>query len=143
MLMAGSISTMMNLRPSEIVYCTLAATLPDRLESIWGIRIIPHRTLTHEVLLWLAPLLLLRFFPQIIPERIAESIAMPAEKYLAFRMWVLFLPGLLHLAGDFLTPRGIRIAGFKAGLGLFSTGHMMEYVFIGLLILVTVLYKTR
>lgn len=141
MLMAGSIATIMNLPPSEIAYCMAAAGLPDSLETIGKVRIIPHRTLTHELLLWLAPLLVCLYFPYIIPQYALHSFGNATHGYLTLRTWVLFLPGVLHLAGDALTPRGIRVAGKDVALKLFSTGQPMEYLVAALFVLLAVLYK--
>ena len=128
MLMAGSCTVLLNLHPAEILYCMAAAALPDQLEVIGGMRMIAHRTLTHELLLWLIPLLFLLSFSSLLPD---SFLSMHIDRILVpfhFRPWTFFLPGVLHLAGDILTPRGIRIAGRKASLGLFRTGQPTEYV---------------
>ncbi len=128
MLMAGSCSVLLNLCPVEIAYCMAAAALPDQLEMVGRVRIIAHRTWTHELLVWLIPLIFVMF-----------SSSLPSNSYLSvglgrfltpihFRLWAFFLPGLFHLAGDILTNGGIKVAGSKVSLGLFRTGQPMEYV---------------
>ena len=85
-----------------------AAALPDQLETIGGIRIIAHRTLTHELLLWLILLFCLMFSPSLLPN---SFHSMHLDRVLVsfhFRPWVFFLPGVLHLAGDILTPGAYR-----------------------------------
>jgi hypothetical protein len=134
--MAASIAFMMGLYPVEILYCASFAALPDQLEVLGGLRIFAHRTWTHEVLVWLAPLLVLLACPLVLPG-IPRVLVPPLEgglqEFLTIRTWVLFLPGLLHLAGDVLTPQGIRVATRKVALGLFRTGSTMEYVATGVL----------
>ena len=134
--MAASIAFMMGLYPSEILYCASFAALPDQLEVVWGVRIFAHRTWTHEVLVWLVPLVVFLAFPLVLPG-IPRILVPPLEgglrEFFTIRTWVLFLPGLLHLAGDVLTPQGIRVATRKAALGLFRTGSAMEYVATGVL----------
>jgi hypothetical protein len=125
MLMAGSCSVFLNLHPAEIAYCMAAAALPDQLETIGRIRIIAHRTLTHELLVWLVPLLFVMFFSSHLPVSMHfDRILVPFH----FRLWTFFLPGVLHLAGDILTIGGIKIAGRKVSLGLFRTGQSTEYI---------------
>lgn len=134
MLMAGSCAILLNMHPAEIIYCSAAAALPDRMETPGGERIAAHRGMTHELLLWLAPLVFLMFFSNLIP---ASSLSMYADRILVplhFRPWAFFLAGALHLAGDFLTPGGIRIAGQKVGLGLFRTGRPAEYIVTALFV---------
>lgn len=104
------------------------AALPDQLEVIGGMRIVAHRTLTHELLLWLIPLLFLMFFSNLLPN---SYLLMHVDRIFAsfhFRPWTFFLPGVLHLAGDIFTPGGIQIGGRKASLGLFRTGQPTEYI---------------
>ncbi|MGC8495548.1 MAG: metal-dependent hydrolase [Syntrophobacteraceae bacterium] len=128
MLMAGSCAVLLNMHLAEVIYCTAAASLPDQLETPGGERIAAHRGLTHELLLWLAPLFFLMFFSNRIPP---SALSVYADRILAplhFRPWVFFLPGAFHLAGDFLTPRGIQIAGQRVGLSLFRTGQPAEYL---------------
>ncbi len=135
MLMAGSCAVLLNMHPVEIIYCMAAAALPDQLEAPGGERLTAHRTLTHELLLWLVPLVFLRFFSNLIP---GSSVSMLVDRILVplhFRPWVFFLPGVLHLAGDFLTPGGIPIAGRKIGLGLFRTGRPAEYIVTAVFVL--------
>lgn len=130
-IMAGSIAIMLHLHPAEIAVCVAGASLPDQMEQIGRVRIIPHRTLTHELLLWLVPLVVFFYFPHlvaVVPPKLAPLGALlPGEAY-RVRTGVLFLPGILHLAGDAMTPRGIRVAGQKVSLRLFTTGHPLEYV---------------
>ncbi len=103
-----------------------AAVLPDQLETIGGIRIFAHRALTHELLLWLIPILSLMFLPSFFP---GPLFSMHADHIsIHFRYWTFFLPGVLHLAGDILTPGGIQIAGRRVSLGLFRTGQPAEYI---------------
>jgi hypothetical protein len=128
MLMAGSCSVLLNLHPVEILYCMGAAALPDQLETIGRVRIIAHRTLTHELLVWLIPLFFMMFFSNHLP---ALSFSIHYDRIpvsLQFRPWTLFLPGVLHLAGDILTHGGIRIAGRKTSFRLFLTGQPAEYI---------------
>ena len=128
MLMAGSCTVLLNLHPAEIIYCMATAALPDQLETIGKIRIVAHRTLTHELLFWLFPLFFLMFFSSLLPD---SFLSMHVDRILVsfhFRHWTFFLPGVLHLAGDILTPGGIQIAGRRASLGLFRTGQPTEYV---------------
>ncbi|MFP5213460.1 MAG: hypothetical protein ACLGPL_08785, partial [Acidobacteriota bacterium] len=65
-LMGASIAVMMDLKPAEILYCFVGANLPDQLESIGRVRIIPHRTITHELFLWLVPFAVLLFLPDFL-----------------------------------------------------------------------------
>ncbi len=105
-----------------------AAALPNQLEVIGRMRIIAHRTLTHELLLWLVPLFFLMYFSYLIPN---SYLSMHVDRILAsfhFRHWTFFLPGVLHLAGDIFTPGGIQIAGRKVSLKLFRTGQPAEYI---------------
>lgn len=135
MLMAGACAVLLNLHPSEVIYCMAAAALPDRLETIGRIRIFAHRTITHELLIWLIPILALVYFPRFFP---GSSVSMHFGHYLAsihFRYWTFFLPGVFHLAGDILTPGGIRIAGLKVSLGLFRTGQPTEYFVAAILVI--------
>lgn len=144
--MAASIAFMMGLYPVEILYCASFAALPDQLEVVWGVRIFAHRTWTHEVLVWLVPLLVLLACPLVLPG-IPRVLVPPLEGglqgWLTIRTWVLFLPGLLHLAGDVLTPQGIRVATRKVALGLFRTGSAMEYVATGVLAAAAFFYGIR
>lgn len=140
MLMAGSCATLLGMHPAEIIYCTAAAALPDRLEAPGGVRLVAHRTVTHDLLLWGAPLLFLMFFSDYVPR---SSLSMLLDRMLLplhFRTWVFFMPGVLHLAGDFLTPGGIRIAGGKIGLGLFRTGDPAEYMVTALFVMLAFLH---
>ena len=128
MLMAGSCTVLLNLHPAEILYCMTASALPDQLETIGGMRIMAHRTLTHELLLWLIPLFFLMFFSSLLPD---SFLSMHLDRILVsfhFRYWTFFLPGVLHLSGDILTPGGIQIAGRRVSLGLFRTGQPTEYI---------------
>lgn len=134
MLTAGSCAVLLNMHFAEVVYCMAAAALPDRLETIGGVRIFAHRTVTHELLLWLIPLLALMLFPRFLP---GAWVSIHFDHTLAsfhFRYWTFFLPGVLHLAGDFLTPRGIGIAGQKISLRLFRTGQPTEYLVAAILV---------
>lgn len=139
--MAGSLALLMNLYPSEIVYCMVASHLPDQMEMIGGWRIIGHRTWTHEILLWLLPLLVTQLFPHLIPGAFSIGAENVDYRYVTIRSWVLFLPGLFHLLGDLLTPGGVRFGGHKISLGLFKTGHLLEYVVTGLFVLLAVVHK--
>ncbi len=128
MLMAGSCSVLLNLFPVEIAYCMATAALPDKLETIGRVRIIAHRTWTHELLVWLVPLILVMFSPSLLPN---SHLSMRLDRFwvpIHFRLWAFFLPGLFHLAGDILTIGGIKVAGSKVSLALFRTGQPMEYV---------------
>jgi hypothetical protein len=140
MLMAGSCAVLLNMHPVEILYCTAAAALPDQLETVGGERIAAHRTLTHDLLLWLTPLIVLRFFPNLIPN---SSLSLLVDRIIVplhFRPWAFFLPGALHLAGDFLTPAGIRLGGAKISLGLFRTGRPTEYIVTAVFVLLAFLH---
>jgi hypothetical protein len=143
-LMAGSIAVMMNLSPAEIMYCAAGAGLPDQIEKIGKVRIIAHRTWTHELLLWLVPLLLLLIFPQFVPG-IPEFLSIPAgpefREIFTVRTAILLLPGVLHLAGDVMTPMGILVGGRKVSLGLFSTGQAIENVVAGLFVFAALAYQ--
>ncbi len=145
-LVAGSIATFMGLHPAEIAYCMAASGLPDSMEMIGKTRIIAHRTWTHELLLWLAPMAICIMFPHIIPEYLIPEHLMRSlggrHGYLTLRTWVLFLPGALHLVGDVMTPKGIRVAGKNIALGLFSTGQPLEYIIAALFAALAVLYKS-
>ena len=143
-IMAGSISFMMGLHPVEILYCVAGANLPDQLEKVGKYRLLGHRTWTHELLLWLLPLLLLLApfnAAQVLPRILVFPTKMPLREYLVFRGWVLLLPGIFHLAGDIMTPRGIQIATKKLGLGLFRTGQPVEYLVAGLFALAAICFK--
>jgi len=144
-LMAGSIALLMDLYPAEIIFCVAAVNFPDQMEMIGKHRIIGHRTWTHEVLLWLVPFLLFLGFPHIwpvIPRVLSIPVTPSLRKFLTIRTAMLFLPGLLHLAGDVLTPRGVKLAGQKVALGLFRTGGPMEYVVTALFVMAAILDKT-
>ncbi len=128
MLMAGSCAVLLNLHPAEIAYCMAAAALPDQLERVGGIRVLAHRGLTHELLLWLAPLFSLMFFPSLLPNSFHWTHLDQILFSFHFRTWTFFVPGVLHLSGDILTPGGIQIVGQKVSLRLFRTGQLKEYV---------------
>lgn len=162
-LMAGSIAIMLNLHPAEIAFCMVGASLPDRLETPFGIRIMKHRTVTHELLLWMIPCLFFmlskhfgHFLPgiprefSVIPSWITSSLyrlhISPFSKeqlyqMLIFHTGILFLPGILHLAGDILTPGGILIAGHRVSIGLFRTGELKEYMVAGLFVALAIISK--
>lgn len=125
MLMSGSIAVLCGFSPLAVAYCAGASALPDQLETIGPIRIIPHRTITHELGLWLAGIALGAWFPFLehLPPLLAATLC-----GMRFRSWMLFLPGVLHLAGDAMTPGGVRVFGRKLALGLFRTGEPVEYV---------------
>jgi hypothetical protein len=132
---------MLNLHPSEVLYCMVAANLPDQLEKIGRLRLVAHRTWTHELILWLVPLIFVGVGAHVfsfMPQAIILSHAVAFQKLLEFRTWVLFLPGLLHLAGDVMTPRGIQVATRKVSLGLFRTGETAEYVVAASFVLLAV-----
>ena len=142
-LMAGATAFVMGLHPVEIAYCMAGANLPDQLEKIGRVRIAAHRTWTHELLVWLLPMLL--FGTQSDPlSRTIGWIPLPihlnVDHSLTLRAWVLFLPGLLHLAGDVMTPKGVKLAGRKISMRLFSTGQPMEYVVTALFVLLAAAY---
>ena len=143
--MAGSIAVLMDLHPAEILFCMAAANLPDQMEKIGKFRIASHRTWTHELLLWLVPLVLLQFFPGFlpaIPRVISLSTSNPDIHQISiFRSGIFFLPGMLHLSGDILTPGGILVAGRKVSMGLFRTGQFAEYLVAGLFVLLAILHK--
>jgi hypothetical protein len=143
--MAGAIALMMDLRPSEIAYCVAAVNLPDQLETVGRVRVVRHRTWTHELFVWLLPLVFLRT---------ADGAVFDAATFLSSRhtslqgvfvihAWVLLLPCILHLVGDVLTPAGIKIANQKVSLGLFPTGHPLEYLISVIFGLVGGLYLCR
>jgi hypothetical protein len=110
------------------------------------VRVFAHRTWTHEVLIWLTPLLVFYACPLLLPG-IPRVFALPVERglqeFFMIRTWVLFLPGLLHLAGDILTPKGIRVATLRVALGLFTTGSALEYVATGVLIVAAIFDAMR
>lgn len=142
--MAGSIAVMMDLHLTEIIYCAAAANLPDQLEKIGGHRIMRHRSWTHELFLWLAPLLFLFIYhPGFRIVSLFSAVGSSASSWQlpVFRTWVFFLPGLFHLAGDVMTPRGIQLAGQKISLRLFETGRFMEYLVAGLFVLIAFAQK--
>ena len=143
--MAGSIAVLLDLHPAEILYCISAANLPDQMEKIGRFRIASHRTWTHELLLWLTPLILLQLFPTFlpsIPRVISLTTSNPSlDQITVFRTGLFFLPGVLHLSGDILTPGGILVAGRKVSLGLFRTGQFTEYLVASLFVLLAILHK--
>lgn len=144
-LMAGSIAVILDLYPVEIFFCVAGANLPDQMETIGKFRLVRHRSWTHELLLWLAPLLILQLFPDFLPviPRVF-SLSSPNQamyKIFLFRTWVLFLPGVLHLCGDLLTPAGIRVGKRKVSLGLFRTGQFLEYLVAIFFVLLAVVHK--
>lgn len=144
-IMAGAVALMMDLRPAEIAYCVIAVNLPDQIEKIGGIRVARHRSWTHELLVWLLPLLCLRAFPAVI-FNVPQWFAAPQITFkaaIAIQPWVLPLPCILHLAGDLLTPAGIKIGGRKVSMGLFPTGHPAEYLVSVIFILAVALYLFR
>ena len=71
----------------------LGALAPDRFERIFaGIRWLPHRTLTHWWLCWIALSGVVFFY---LPNRL-------------YCLWVSMLLGVfIHLSGDLLTPLGV------------------------------------
>jgi hypothetical protein len=143
--MAGSIAVLMDLHAVEVLYCMAGANLPDQMEKIGRFRIADHRTWTHELLLWLTPLVLLQCFPHFLPAipRVL-SLSTPGhalQDVLVFRTGVFFLPGVLHLSGDILTPGGILVAGKKVKMALFRTGQFAEYLVAGLFVLLAILHK--
>ncbi|GLI34429.1 metal-dependent hydrolase [Desulforhabdus amnigena] len=143
-IMAASIAVMMQLYPAEILYCASFAGLPDQLESIGRVRILAHRTWTHEVFVWLVPLLVFYAFPNVlasVPRLFSIPVEPNFQRFFMIRTWVLFLPGLLHLAGDILTPMGIRVATRKVSLGLFTTGSFLEYLVAGLFVIAALFFR--
>ncbi|MHC1726081.1 MAG: hypothetical protein AB9866_08775 [Syntrophobacteraceae bacterium] len=144
-IMAGAIVLMMDLGPAEIAYCVIAVNLPDQIEKIGGIRVARHRTWTHELLVWLLPLLCLRPFPNIVFNA-PQLLSLPPitlKAAFAIHAWVLPLPCILHLAGDLLTPAGIKVGSRKVSLGLFPTGHPAEYLIAALFVLAAAVYLFR
>lgn len=145
-LTAGSMAVILNLYPLEVLYCLAGANLPDQMEKIGKTRIFKHRTLTHELLLWLLPVLVLFYAPHLLPGRpgpFSLTFLDPAFGSLAlFRPGVFFLPGVLHLCGDVLTPAGILFAGHRIAFPLFRTGQWKEYLATWLLVCVAVLHAT-
>ncbi len=144
-IMAGAVALMMDLRPAEIAYCVIAVNLPDQIEKIGGIRVARHRSWTHELLVWLLLLLCLRAFPGIV-FNVPQLMFLPhisIKGAFAFQAWVLPLPCILHLAGDLLTPAGIKIGSRKVSVGLFPTGHPAEYLASALCVLAAALYLFR
>lgn len=75
------------------------STAPDWMELPWwidGIRIsvIPHRTITHWLLLWLAGLLISTIYPDSDLSDLAKGF---------------FLGGILHVCLDAVTPMGVPL----------------------------------
>ena len=138
MLMAGSCAVLLNLHPAEILCCMATAALPDQLEMVGGMRIIAHRTLTHELLVWLVPFFLVMSFFSHLPSVYLDRILVAIH----FRPWAFFLPGMLHLAGDILTMGGIKIAGQRVSFGLFRTGQLTEYILTAIFILLACAHTT-
>lgn len=60
---------------------------------------------------------------------------------ITIRCWVLPLPGVIHLAGDLFTPRGVQVAGRKMSMRLFETGHPLEYLVAALFVAMAIFHK--
>lgn len=145
MLVAGSIAAILGFSPAEIAYCAACSNLPDQLERIGKHQIIKHRTLTHDILFWLVPLVALEVLsrsPGLVSSIFSLSLGTPDGSHFAIRSFVLFLPGLLHLAGDIMTPKGVRVAGRSISLRLFPTGHPLEYIVAGFFVILAVIFKS-
>ena len=146
-LMGVSIAIMMDLNPWEVGLCAFGSNLPDQLEKIGRFRIFGHRALTHELLLWLVPFVTFLLLPVLSKSTSGPAgTILPLETvafthFLAVRTWVLFLPGLIHLAGDVMTPRGIQVAGRRVSLKLFETGQVLEYLVSALFVGLAVVHK--
>ena len=146
-LMGVSIALMMDLKPLEVGLCALGSNLPDQVEKIGPFRIFGHRALTHELLLWLIPPAAFLVVPVLYGSTAGGPVTVPVgdipgfTHVVALHNWVLFLPGLIHLAGDVMTPRGIQVLGRRVSLRLFETGHMLEYLVAALFVGLAVVHK--
>ena len=119
---AASTAYLFGLDLAEVVYCACLTNLPDQMETVGPVRLFRHRTWTHDLGLWGGACTCLFF--------LAMSQAVP-ERFVV-RIWVVPLPGVMHLLGDVLTPCGIRFLGKKIRFPLFKTGSFGEWLFVAL-----------
>lgn len=119
-ILAASVASLLGMTLAEVVYCACLANLPDQMESIGPVRIFRHRAWTHDLALWggACACLFILATSHVIPERFVV------------RTWAIPLPGLMHLLGDVLTPRGIPFLGIRIRFGLFKTGSFAEWLFV-------------
>lgn len=119
---AASTAALLGLGLAEVVYCAVLANLPDQMETVGPVRLFRHRTWTHDLALWGGACACLFFLAtsHVVSERFVMQI------------WVIPLPGVMHLLGDVLTPCGIRVLGRKVGFPLFKTGSLGEWLFVSI-----------
>jgi membrane-bound metal-dependent hydrolase YbcI (DUF457 family) len=125
---AASMASLLGMNVVDVVYCACLANLPDQMETIGRVRIVRHRTLTHDLGLWGGACVLLYL--------LATSNTIPDRFFVS--TWAIPLPGVMHLLGDVLTPCGIHFFGTKIRFPLFKTGSLVEWAFV-LLIALTAL----
>lgn len=154
-IVAGSFLYALGLEPGAIALGTASAVLPDRIETPFGpagLRLLKHRGLSHEVMLWLIACVALLLWNPIIPGDWAAELlrygpslfqAPGNERAFDLPLWAIPLGGVLHLLlGDLLTPGGVTIWGEKFSLNLFRTGTWSEYFWTGLFVVLCLCYQT-
>lgn len=152
-IVVGAFLYSLGLEPGAIALGTASAVLPDRIETPFGpdgLRLLKHRGLSHEVMLWLIACIALLLWNPIIPGdwaaellRYGPSLFQAAGNERAFDLplWAIPLGGVLHLLlGDLLTPGGVTIWGEKFSLNLFRTGTWREYAWTGVFVVVCLFY---
>jgi hypothetical protein len=137
----------------EVTAGMVCSILPDRVEApLGGRRLLAHRGVSHELLVWLIPFMALRlFFPSV---GLFREYSIPAEFWFTlppallkvlpaglpglnsaeidFPLWAVPLGGVLHLLlGDVFTPGGIRLFGMDGvSFSLFNTGSLGERLYV-------------
>ena len=102
----------------------LGSVVPDRIETLRRFRILPHRTLSHSILLWVLVFMAFRLgtgtMVQLIP-----YFFFPANAVQGF-----FVGVFSHLLGDALTMTGVPVLFNRPRLALklFRTGSSTEFV---------------
>ena len=105
----------------------VSSILPDLIETPlgpWGPRLMRHRGISHDFMLW-AGLFSLCWF--VFP----VSRSLPAFLHsFSLALWMIPLGGIFHLLfGDIVTPTGVQILGKKVALPIFKTGSAGEYLY--------------
>ncbi|AEH45820.1 metal-dependent phosphohydrolase HD sub domain protein [Thermodesulfatator indicus DSM 15286] len=137
-LFAGTLAWALGYSPPEVACIAGAAVIPDRIERIGPIRILKHRGISHDLILWLFLLFLVVLLENknVIPIFFLNEwkILLPTEYgFNSLSPHALFLGPVFHLFADALTPMGISLAGWKIRFPLCRTGHPSEFALVALL----------
>jgi hypothetical protein len=152
-LVTGCFLSMAGCGLGELAVAMICSAAPDWVEAPLGrVRLLGHRGISHELLVWLVPFVALRLllpsaglfreFP--IPPGIWLDLPRPLFQVLPagilglgalridFPFWTVPLGGVLHLLlGDVLTPGGIRLFGFSGvSFSVFRTGSLGEHLYV-------------